>query len=182
MTADIDVLHTLQARFEQHMHRHPRLTWPAVRGRIEANPKALDSLRLMEASGGEPDAVVLNADDDPLGPVCLCDCAPQSPSGRRSLCYDGAALAERKAHPPAGSALDLAQAMGTQLLTPEQYRALQRLDAFDTKTSSWLLTPPDMRAQGGALFGDRRYGQVFTYHNGASSYYAVRGFRSLLWV
>ena len=140
---------------------------------------ALESLRQMEDTGGEPDVI---GQDEATGRVTLCDCAAESPSGRRSLCYDQDALDARKEHKPQGSAVEMAAAMGIQLLTEEQYRALQRLGEFDIKTSSWVSTPPQVRLLGGALFCDRRYGQVFVYHNGAQSYYAARGFRGWLQV
>lgn len=173
------LLETLAARFAKHPARHPGLAWPAVRARLEARPDKVASLHAMERTGGEPDVVVF---DDRPGDLVFVDCAAESPPGRRSLCYDREALDARKESKPAGAATQLAEAMGIVLPTESEYRALQQLGAFDTKTSSWLATPPAIRQLGGAIFGDRRYGQVFVYHNGASSYYAVRGFRGLLTV
>jgi len=173
------LLATLQQRFGQHPERHPGLAWTTVEARLAAHPKKLAVLAAMEASGGEPDMI---AQDPATGALSFCDCAAESPAGRRSLCYDDAALAARKLHKPAGSAVALAASLGIELLDEAQYHHLQTLGAFDTKTSSWLRTPPAIRKLGGALFGDRRYGQVFTYHNGAESYYAARGFRGLLTV
>lgn len=170
------LLQVLSSRFDQHPHRHEGLVWSAVLARLESSADALQSLHLMEASGGEPD--VIGRDD--TGAVLYCDCAPESPGGRRSLCFDSAALDARKEHKPEGSAVEAAAAMGVQLLTEAQYRALQQLGEFDLKTSSWIATPDDVRSRGGALFCDRRYGRVFVYHNGAQSYYAARGFRGLL--
>lgn len=172
------LLHALQSRFEAHPHRHPGMAWAEVQARLDARPEALRSLLEMECTGGEPDVVRLDAAAD--GRITFCDCAPESPAGRRSLCYDGAALAARKQNKPQGSALEMAAAMGIELLTEAQYRALQRLGEFDTKTSSWVATPTAVRALDGALFCDRRYGQVFVYHNGAQAYYASRGFRAAL--
>lgn len=171
-----ELLQALKARFERHMHRHPGLGWAAVAARLEADTQALRALRAMEASGGEPDVVDLGE----AGGFTFCDCAAESPTGRRNVCYDREALDARKAHKPQGSAQEMAAAMGVRLLTEAQYHALQRFGDFDTKTSSWLETPGDVRSRGGALFGDRRYGRVFIYHNGAQSYYAVRGFRGWL--
>lgn len=171
------LLQTLKRRFDAHMRRHPELSWAAVRTRLEADPQSLRVLQAMEASGGEPDVVVLDAHAEPL---TFCDCAAESPAGRRSLSYDGEALASRKENKPQGSAVELAAELGIELLNEQQYRALQALGEFDLKTSSWIATPAPIRALGGALFCDRRYGQVFTYHNGAQSYYAARGFRGLL--
>lgn len=169
-----ELLQTLKARFSKNMHRHKGLGWADVEARLDRNPTALESLRAMEASGGEPD--VIGRD----GHIVFCDCSAQSPAGRRSVCYDREALDSRKTHKPKNSAVDLAAAMGIELLTEEQYRELQQLGEFDTKTSSWIKTPSDVRSLGGALFCDRRYGKVFVYHNGADSYYAARGFRGLL--
>ncbi|MCW5633592.1 MAG: DUF4256 domain-containing protein [Rubrivivax sp.] len=171
------LLRALKARFDKHKQRHPGLAWDKVQVRLEANAAALESLRRMEASGGEPDVI---GHDPATGQVVFCDCAAESPSGRRSLCYDREALDARKEHKPEGSAVEVAAEMGIELLTEEQYRALQRLGEFDLNTSSWIATPPDVRALGGALFCDRRYGKVFVYHNGAQSYYAARGFRGTL--
>lgn len=171
------LLDVLQARFEKHAERHRGIHWDDVRQRIEANPANLKVLAAMEETGGEPD--VIGRDDD-TGELIFVDCAPESPKGRRSVCYDPEALASRKEHKPADSALGMAAKLGIEILNEEQYRHLQTLGEFDTKTSSWILTPPDIRARGGALFCDRRYGHVFTYHNGAESYYAARGFRGLV--
>lgn len=170
---------TLQQRFAAHPERHPGLTWPVVRQRLDAAPQALQSLQRLEDTGGEPDVI---DQDTASGQLLFADCAAESPSGRRSLCLDETALAERKENKPAGSAAAMAAAMGVQLLDEAQYRHLQSLGSFDRKTSSWLATPESIRALGGALFGDRRYDRVFTYHNGAQSYYAARGFRAGLWV
>jgi hypothetical protein len=172
-----ELLEALQARFEQHMHRHAGIAWAAVRKRLEGNLGALRSLREMEATGGEPDVIAHHV---PSGTYTFCDCSIESPTGRRSLCYDGEALASRKENKPQGSAVEMAAAMGIELLTEAQYRELQKLGDFDAKTSSWVQTPPEVRALGGALFCDRRYGRVFVYHNGAQSYYAARGFRGFL--
>ena len=171
------LLATLQARFTENPARHAGLDWSAVRARLEANPEKLWSLNEMERTGGEPDVV---GHDGATGEYIFYDCSAESPAGRRNLCYDREALASRKQFKPENSAMDVAAAMGVELLTEEQYRGLQQLGKFDTKTSSWVLTPPDVRKLGGALFCDRRYNRVFTYHNGAESYYAVRGFRGSL--
>jgi hypothetical protein len=171
------LLDTLKARFEKHMARHRGLEWPAVQARLEANPEKLWSLHEMERTGGEPDVV---ARDKTTGGYVFYDCSAESPKGRRSLCYDREALEARKEHKPKNSATDLAAAMGIEMLTEAQYRELQTLGEFDTKTSSWVQTPPEIRARGGAIFCDRRYGHVFTYHNGAESYYAARAFRGAL--
>lgn len=172
-----ELLSVLQARFEKHMERHAGLDWAEVQAKLAAHPGKLRSLHAMEASGGEPDLIGV---DQKTGEYIFCDCSAESPAGRRSLCYDAAALEARKENKPAGSALGMAATMGIELLTEDEYRELQRLGKFDLKTSSWLKTPEDVRELGGALFGDRRYGRVFTYHNGAISYYAARGFRGLL--
>ena len=174
-----DLLRALKARFEKNMHRHHGVAWAEVQARLESNPGALRSLLAMEATGGEPD---VTSQDKGTGRVTFSDCSPESPAGRRSLCYDRAALDARKENKPQGSAVEMAAKMGVDLLTEEQYRALQTLGEFDTKTSSWVQTPPDVRSLGGALFCDRRYGRVFVYHNGAQSYYAARGFRGSLTV
>lgn len=171
-----DLVATLQARFEKNMQRRRGIAWAAVEERLERNPGALDSLRAMEESGGEPDVV----GEDDAGRIIFVDCAAESPTGRRSLCYDRDALDARKEHKPAGSAMEMAADMGIELLTEEDYRELQALGEFDLKTSSWVRTPSDVRSRGGALFCDRRYGRVFVYHNGAQSYYAARGFRGRL--
>ena len=159
------------------MHRHHGVGWAEVRARLESNPGALKSLLAMEATGGEPDVI---GQDTGTGRFTFIDCSIESPTGRRSLCYDRAALDSRKQNKPQGSAVELAAEMGIDLLTEEQYRALQTLGEFDNKTSSWIETPSDVRSLGGALFCDRRYGRVFVYHNGAESYYAARGFRGSL--
>lgn len=172
-----DLLKTLKARFEKNMGRHKGLEWAKVQARLEAKPDKLRSLEEMEKTGGEPDVV---GQDKKTGEYFFYDCSAESPEGRRSLCYDREGLESRKEHRPAGNALDTAAAMGIELLTEEQYRALQELGKFDLKTSSWVKTPADIRKLGGALFCDRRYGKVFVYHNGAQSYYAVRAFRGLL--
>jgi hypothetical protein len=164
----------LKRHDERNMRRHEGLQWAKVRARLEASPDKLWSLRELDRTGGEPDVV---GRDEKTGEYVFCCCSAESPEGRRSLCYDGQALRARKKDKPKGSALELATAMGAELLTEEQYRRLQQLGEFDTKTSSWLITPPDIRGRGGAIFGDRRYGTVFVYHNGAESYYAARGFR-----
>jgi hypothetical protein len=171
------LLRTLQARFEKNMTRHKGLDWAKVRTRLEANPEKLWSLSQMEATGGEPDVV---GHDKKTGEYIFYDCSAESPKGRRSVCYDREALEARKEHKPKNSALDMAAAMGVELLTEAQYRELQTLGEFDTKTSSWVRTPPEIRTRGGAIFCDRRYDHVFTYHNGAESYYAARGFRGSL--
>ena len=172
-----ELLTTLQARFDRHRHRHRGVAWNDVRARLQGNAAALKSLAAMEASGGEPDVVGV---DSGTGRYAVCDCAAESPAGRRSLCYDRDALDARRENKPKGSAVDMAAAMGVALLTEEQYRALQQMGEFDTKTSSWIATPADVRELGGALFCDRRFGRVFVYHNGAQSYYAARGFRAVL--
>ncbi|MGN8115224.1 DUF4256 domain-containing protein [Labrys sp. 22185] len=172
-----DLLDVLKARFDANMKRHKGFEWAKVQARLEANPEKLRSLGEMERTGGEPDVI---GEDPTTGDYVFCDCAAETPKGRRSLCYDRQALDERKEHKPEGSAVDLAAAIGVDLLTEEQYRALQELGEFDLKTSSWVKTPAEIRKRGGALFCDRRYDHVFTYHNGASSYYAVRGFRGRL--
>lgn len=172
-----DLLQALEARFEANTRRHPGIAWAKVRARLEARPAALKSLHDMETTGGEPDVV---GEDPKSGGFTFCDCAAESPSGRRSLCYDGKALESRKENKPRGSAVEMVATMGVDLLTEEQYRELQQLGDFDTKTSSWIETPSDVRKLGGALFCDRRYGRVFVYHNGAQSYYASRGFRACL--
>lgn len=169
------LLQTLQARFEHNVQRHAGLAWKDVEARLADNAAAWKALAAMEASGGEPDVIGREG-----GAFVFCDCPPEGPAGRRSLCYDGEALAARKENKPEGSAVEAAAAMGIELLTEEQYRKLQALGEFDPKTSSWIRTPDDVRAVGRALFCDRRYGRVFVYHNGASSYYAARGFGGLL--
>lgn len=172
-----DLFQALETRFEKNVRRHIGIAWAEVRAKLEGNPGALRSLREMEVTGGEPDVI---GRDEQTGHFIFCDCSLESPAGRRSACYDGEALESRKEHKPANSAVEMAAAMGIDLLTEEQYRELQKLGDFDTKTSSWVRTPSEVRALGGALFCDRRYGKVFVYHNGAQSYYAARGFRGSL--
>ena len=167
----------LKARFEKHVNRHKSLEWANARAKLEANAEKLWSLNEMEITGGEPDVV---GHDKKTGEYIFYDCSPESPKGRRSVCYDREALEARKEHKPANNAIDMAAAMGIDLLTEEQYRGLQKLGEFDTKTSSWVKTPSDIRKLSGALFCDRRYDTVFVYHNGAESYYAARGFRGSL--
>lgn len=173
------LLQTLEVRFEQNMRRHQGLSWAQVLAKLQANPEKLWSLSEMERTGGEPDVIGLTQEGD--GYV-FCDCSAESPPGRRSVCYDREGFDSRKEHKPQDTAVDMAAAMGISLLTEEQYRALQTLGEFDARTSSWVATPPDIRALGGALFCDRRYGMVFVYHNGAQSYYSSRGFRGWLTV
>jgi len=172
-----ELLQSLQIRFEKNLARHKGIEWAKVLPRLEAKPAVLSPLAAMERSGGEPDII---GKDRATGEFLFCDCSPESPTGRRSLCYDGEALNARKENKPPGSAVEVAADMGVELLTEDQYRALQQLGEFDLKTSSWIATPADVRALGGALFCDRRYGRVFVYHNGAQSYYAARGFRGVL--
>jgi hypothetical protein len=172
-----ELLGSLKSRFEANMRRHEGFAWPEVRATIEGNPAALRSLQAMESTGGEPDFIGICED---TGQYMFCDCSAESPTGRRSLCYDRAALDSRKEHKPQGSTVEMAVSMGIELLTEQRYRDLQCLGEFDTKTSSWVATPPEVRSLGGAFFCDRRYGRVFLYHNGAQSYYASRGFRGLL--
>jgi hypothetical protein len=172
-----ELLKTLKARFELNMARHQGLDWAKVQAKLDANPAKLWSLSEMERTGGEPDVV---GHDQKTGEYIFYDCSAESPKGRRSLCYDRAALDARKENKPAGSAMDMAAAMGVELLTEQQYRELQKLGKFDTKTSSWVQTPVAIRKLGGALFCDRRYDTVFLYHNGAESYYAARAFRGML--
>ena len=172
-----ELLNTLKARFEKSLNRHKGLEWAKVQAKLEANTKKLWSLSEMERTGGEPDVVGF---DKKTGEYIFYDCSAESPKGRRSLCYDRQALDERKEHKPKNNAIDMAAAMGIELLTEEQYRELQKLGDFDTKTSSWVETPSDIRKLGGALFADRRFGHVFVYHNGAQSYYSARAFRGSL--
>ena len=172
-----ELLQTLQSRFEANTRRHAGLEWSKVRARLDADAGKLSALGEMERTGGEPDVV---GRDAKTGEYLFYDCSAETPSGRRSVCYDREGLESRKEHRPENNAVDMAAAMGAELLTEERYRQLQRLGEFDTKTSSWIATPPDIRELGGALFCDRRYGHVFVYHNGAQSYYAVRGFRAAL--
>lgn len=172
-----ELLSVLKARFDKNMNRHKGVEWEGVVGKLKAAKGKLWSLNEMERTGGEPD---VTAYDKKTGEYVFCDCSAESPKGRRSLCYDRESLDARKEFKPESAAVEMAAGMGIELLTEEQYRALQELGEFDTKTSSWLLTPPEIRKLGGAIFADRRYNHVFTYHNGASSYYAVRGFRGSL--
>ncbi len=171
------MIEILKNRFEKHPARHPGIAWTDVEARLVKQPKALESLRQMEETGGEPDVI---GQDGATGRYIFCDCSPESPKGRRSICYDQEAREGRKKHPPSGSASEMAAELGITLLTETEYRQLQQLGAFDTRTSSWVLTPSDIRSLGGALFCDRRYDTVFLYHNGADSYYAARGFRGKL--
>ena len=172
-----ELLKALKARFEQNMNRHPGLAWAKVQARLETNASKLWSLHEMEKTGGEPDVV---GHDSKTGETLFFDCSPETPKGRTSVCYDREGLESRKEHKPKTTAIDMAAAMGVELLTEEQYLALQKLGDFDTKTSSWVKTPADIRKLGGALYGDRRYGRVFVGHNGAQSYYAARAFRGSL--
>ncbi len=172
-----ELLGTLKARFEKNRKRHPGLEWADVKARLEANAEKLWSLGEMERTGGEPDVVV---QDQKTGEYLFFDCSAESPKGRTSVCYDREGLESRKEHKPKNNAMEMAAAMGIELLTEAQYRELQKLGEFDTKTSSWLQAPADIRKLGGALFGDRRFGHVFVYHNGAQSYYSGRGFRGSL--
>jgi Protein of unknown function (DUF4256) len=172
-----ELLTALKARFERNMNRHKGLEWAKVHAKLEASPEKLWSLGEMERTGGEPDVV---GHDKSTGEYVFFDCSAESPNGRRSVCYDREGLDSRKEHKPENNAIDMAAAMGIELLTEEQYRELQKLGNFDTKTSSWMTTPADIRKLGGALFGDRRFGRVFVYHNGAQSYYSARAFRGSL--
>ena len=174
-----ELLKILEIRFEKNGHRHKGLKWEKVRVKLEARAQKLWSLYEMERTGGEPDVV---GHEMKTGEYVFCDCSPESPQGRRSVCYDHEALESRKEHKPKNNAVDMAAAMGIDLLTEERYRELQNLGHFDTKTSSWLKTPSEIRKLGGAIFADYRYGKVFIYHNGAESYYAARGFRGMLTV
>jgi len=172
-----ELLRALKARFEKNMISHQGLEWAKVQAKLESNPEKLWSLNEMERTGGEPDVV---GHDEKTGETIFFDCSAESPASRRNVCYDREALESRKEHKPANNAVDMAAAMGIELLTEEQYRELQKLGYFDTKTSSWVKTPPEIRKLGGALFCDRRYDHVFVYHNGAESYYGARGFRGSL--
>jgi hypothetical protein len=172
-----ELIATLRERFVKNARRHEGLDWVQVQAKLDASPGKLKALHEMETSGGEPDVVGV---DETTGEFIFCDCSPETPSGRRSLCYDRAALDARKENKPRGAAVEMASTMGIAMLTEDQYRQLQALGEFDRKTSSWVLTPPAIRKLGGALFCDRRYDQVFLYHNGAESYYAARGFRGRL--
>jgi hypothetical protein len=169
-----ELIKTLKYRFEKNALRHKGIDWSAVQAKIEANPRKLEVLHEMERTGGEPDVIEYNKIENSF---TYCDCSPESPKGRRSICYDREALNSRKENKPSGNAIEMASALGIEILTEAQYRGLQKLGEFDTKTSSWVKTPPNIRKLGGALFCDRRYGEVFVYHNGAESYYAARGFR-----
>jgi len=172
-----ELIRTLKARFEKNMNRHINLEWPTIQAKLEACAEKLWSLSEMEKTGGEPDVIGYDGETDEY---IFCDCSAESPNGRRSICYDHEALESRKEHKPGNDAISMAATMGIELLSEEQYRDLQKLGAFDLKTSSWVKTPPEIRKRGGALFCDRRYDHVFVYHNGAESYYAARGFRGLL--
>jgi hypothetical protein len=171
------LLNALNARFERNRNRHEGIEWVNVKAKLEANPAKLWSIQEMERTGGEPDVV---GQDGKTGQFIFLDCSPETPKDRRSVCYDREGLESRKEHRPENSAIDMAAAMGIELLTEEEYRELQKLGEFDTKTSSWLRTPPEIRKLGGAIFGDRRFGRVFVYHNGAQSYYSGRAFRGSL--
>lgn len=172
-----ELIQTLKTRFEKNMHLHKDVKWDVVQKKLESNPDKLYILDEMELTEGEPDVVGF---DKKSGEITFYDCAPESPKGRRSYCYDRAALDARKAHKPANSAVDVANEMGIEILSEEEYRALQELGDFDLKTSSWVKTPDDIRKKGGAIFCDKRYGRTFMYHNGADSYYGARGFRGKL--
>jgi hypothetical protein len=172
-----ELLNILKARFEKNRNRHPSLEWAKIQAKLDVHPEKLWSLNEMERTGGEPDVIGI---DEATGGYLFYDCSAESPKGRRSVCYDREALESRKEFKPENNALDMAAAMGIELLTEEQYRNLQKLGEFDLKTSSWIKTPSEIRKLGGALFCDRRYNHVFVYHNGAESYYAVRGFRGVL--
>jgi hypothetical protein len=172
-----DLIESLRDRFIKNMALHPNLQWREVLARLESAPEKLWSLAEMERTGGEPDVVWR---DERTGAFVFCDCSPETPKGRVSVCYDSAGMDSRKEHKPQNNAIDMAAAMGAELLSEEEYLALQKLGEFDTKTSSWLKTPDEIRKLGGALFGDRRYGRAFIYHNGAQSYFAARGFRCSL--
>jgi hypothetical protein len=173
----IELLHSLEVRFMKNMDRHQGVDWANVKDRLDAKPEKVWSLNEMERTGGEPDVIGI---DKQTGEYIFYDCSEESPKGRRSLCYDREALESRKEHKPKSSAIDIAEAMGIEILTEEEYRNLQKLGDFDTKTSSWVKTPSEIRALGGAIFADFRYNSVFIYHNGAPSYYAARAFRGSL--
>lgn len=173
-----ELLNALKERFEKNLNRHMGLDWATVQARLEASPNKLWSLQEMERTGGEPDVV---GQDKKTGEYFFYDCAPETPKGRVSVCYDRGGWESRKEHRPKATAVDMAAAMGVELLTEEKYFALQKLGEFDRKTSSWVKTPAEIRGLGGALYGERRYGRIFVGHNGAQSYYAVRGFRCVLW-
>jgi hypothetical protein len=173
----VEILETLRTRFEHNQHRHQGIHWADIQSKLEAQPQKLWSLNEMEKTGGEPDVIGYDTQTDEF---IYCDCSAESPQGRRNICYDQEALESRKEFKPENSALGMAEVMGIEILTEEQYRELQKLGNFDTKTSSWLKTPPAIRKLGGAIFADRRYDHVFVYHNSASSYYGSRGFRGML--
>ena len=177
MDNNMEILNTLKDRFEKNMNRHQGLEWKPIQEKLEANPKKLWSLSEMEKTGGEPDVISY---DKETGEYIFFDCSDESPVGRRNLCYDKEALDSRKENKPVGSAVEMAKDMGIELLTEDEYRTLHSIGEFDRKTSSWVFTPPAIRKKGGAVFCDYRYGHVFLYHNGASSYYGVRGFRGKL--
>lgn len=172
-----ELLQTLEKRFEKNINRHPDLKWEEVQKKLEKSPTKLQTLSLMEETGGEPDVIGY---DPKTKEYIFCDCSTESPKGRRSLCYDEAALKSRKEYKPKGSALGMAEEMGVEMLNEEQYKKLQELGDFDNKTSSWVTAPNSVRERGGGLFGDKRYGRTFIYHNGAESYYASRGFRAII--
>jgi len=174
-----ELMQTLRERFEKNMHRHQELAWAEIQAKLEAQPEKLSSLHAMESTGGEPDVIGFDTDSDQY---LFCDCTEQSPDGRRSICYDreGQDQREKKGVFPGGNAVGLADAMGIELLDEEQYRALQKIEEIDTKTESWIKAPPAVRELGGAIFGDRRYGRVFVFHNSAKSFYSSRGFRGML--
>lgn len=172
-----ELIKILETRFKKNMNRHKNLEWAKIQAKLEVNTEKLSSLHEMEITGGEPDVIGY---DKKMNEFIFCDCSAESPKGRRSLCYDREALNSRKEHKPKNNAIDIAAIIGIEILTEEEYRELQQLGNFDTKTSSWIKTPADIRKLGGALFCDRRYNNVFVYHNGAESYYAARGFRGLL--
>ncbi len=178
-TEQEQLIQILKQRFSNNKHRHPNLDWTKVEERLSYFPDKMETLSWMNETGGEPDVIAVDAAS---GAVCFCDCSIESPAGRRALCYDAKAWEARKQNKPQGAAQEMAHRMGVSLLTEEEYLRLQSLGAIDTKTSSWLQTPPEMRQLGGALFADFRYGRVFFYHNGADSYYSSRGFRGLVWV
>ena len=168
---------TLKKRFDENINRHPNIKWEDVKNRLDEKPEALETLKKMEETGGEPDVLDM---DDSTGEIIFCDCSKETPIGRRSLCYDEEALLKRKKNPPTGSAMNQAKELGVELMNEELYRTLQKTGEYDLKTSSWIATPEDIRKLGGALFSERRYGKVFIFHNGADSYYSVRGWRGVL--
>lgn len=172
-----DLIKTIKKRFDKNLHRHKKIAWNRIREKLDSNPEKMWSLNEMEKTGGEPDVIDF---DEKASEYIFCDCCPESPKGRRSVCYDHEALESRKKFPPKTSAMDMATEMGVEILDEEQYRHLQSLENFDQKTSNWLKTPEEVRMQGGAIFGDFRFGRVFIYHNSADSYYGARGFRAML--